>query len=1323
MEQPSANTEQAITDAVDTAVSEGGAYEIIRKRLDEQGKQLNILTQALNEARLAEFGSTEMRITQRIRVRTDNNCVPRDIVQVGDQLLFGFNVFIGLKKETQIGDVFSLFQLQSQEGEEDTEMVSVPLKNSFLDDARFTHDFEELYRYYKHTKLVQLSSKQGKLLAGFQIGERLTDLRVFRWSLKPDGSVDQYIDNRGEHDIQLPPSHDFEWTACTREDSVNGRHPHYNILDQIFVETIGGDLTVKVENNTEDGLGIYREPVEDATQSLDDADIHYAALGSLILLKVLPYREEVWRYLVFNHLTQKVTRIDAIGESCVQLPEDHGLIFPGGYYLQNGEHKTFDDPLAGMRFKRRIRSPNGEDMLYVFYEPEAGVVGLFAYNLITKSLQNPIYAHGYALADDGKIVLFTAGDEPTRVHPMQVWETPYVSEEFASQTPASNSFFGRIGNAELVRGISSLFSLGKTLSSKTVSARHYDEMSQSALKLFDSYYWLDAPETKAINTLVREISQTAELVIDEFEKVESIRQQSLKAMQAAEEQQRNLMAAVRSEGWNNAEQYVNALSKLRQQRGHLATLKDQRYIDLTRLQQLDDELSTAQEDLSEETVRFLSDEQALAPWFKRIEEINHEVQQANTRALLTPLIDNTEQLAGELDLISELMSSLKVDDATVRTRIIDGISEVYALLNQSKAHAKHKHDDLGSEEALAQFSAQFKLFSQSIANALGMATTPDKCDEQLSRLLVQLEELESQFSDFEQFLGDIMSKREEVYESFESHKQQLIEARQRKAQSVKDAAERILSSINHRTTKLTSADDLHTFFAADALVLKSAELVERLRELDSSVIADDMEARLKALKDQALRALRDQTDLYEGGGNIIKLGKHRFSVNTQPLDLTIIPRQDQLNIQLTGTDFYAPLEDETLNALKPYWSMSLASETEQVYRAEYLAWLVLEQLQNAPKGTALNLMSDNNALAEYVRTFAAPRYQEGYQKGIHDHDACQILQPILPVLEPADLLRFDPMTRAIAQLFWVNLETVLGISSTRAESAFSLHTENTKVQQIQQDWIARAQSAKQMQKAFGSDRALRQLEANIAESVNRFLEKQPFPPLNGDAIPSAIQIARYLVAELSHSQPAFITSRYGRELADELQHALDEDSWRQYQETLNSLSGQVVSRWQLTLAWLGALVEHKKKAHLAHYLPEAAALINAHQRMEWRICEANTEIDVKGLLGDHPTLKNQTLTFSLDSFLSRMSQHHEQTIPRYRQYLKLRQNIIDSQRKALKLESFKPKPLTSFVRNRLINEAYLPIIGDNLAKQMGTLGDNKRTDLMGLLMMISPRLR
>ena len=81
---------------VENAVAEGGAYELIRKRLISQGRELEAHTRQLNDARLEEFGSAEMSILSNTRIRTENNCIARDIVQVGDLLLFGYNVFIGL---------------------------------------------------------------------------------------------------------------------------------------------------------------------------------------------------------------------------------------------------------------------------------------------------------------------------------------------------------------------------------------------------------------------------------------------------------------------------------------------------------------------------------------------------------------------------------------------------------------------------------------------------------------------------------------------------------------------------------------------------------------------------------------------------------------------------------------------------------------------------------------------------------------------------------------------------------------------------------------------------------------------------------------------------------------------------------------------------------------------------------------------------------------------------------------------------------------------------------------------------------------------------
>lgn len=87
---------------LDSAVAEGGAYEILRKRLTDQGQQLSQRAIELNDLRLEEFGHSQMDIIGRIRIRSENNCQARDIVRVGEWLLFGYNVFLGLKKKLKL---------------------------------------------------------------------------------------------------------------------------------------------------------------------------------------------------------------------------------------------------------------------------------------------------------------------------------------------------------------------------------------------------------------------------------------------------------------------------------------------------------------------------------------------------------------------------------------------------------------------------------------------------------------------------------------------------------------------------------------------------------------------------------------------------------------------------------------------------------------------------------------------------------------------------------------------------------------------------------------------------------------------------------------------------------------------------------------------------------------------------------------------------------------------------------------------------------------------------------------------------------------------
>lgn len=1287
--------------ALEAAVAEGGAYEILRRRLSDLGGQLRGAAQNLNQRRLTEFGKSELTIEARVRIRTENNCLARDIVQVGGLLLFGYNVFIGLKKETRVEDVFSLYRLAEEGG--NYEAVAVPLANTFLADSTFLRDFSELYTYYKDTSLLQLSLWEGKLLASFKIGLKISDVRVFRWAVSADGQTVTYIDNRGERDIKLPPAHDFQWIRTGRENAVGGRHPHMNILDTVFVETVGGDLTVKLENNTEDGLGVYREEVLDKTQSLDDGQIEYAQVGSLILLKILPYRETVWRYLVYNTLTRDVRRIDAIGQACIELPDDHGLIFPGGYYLQSGEWKSFDLSMEGMLFRRQRRSPNGEDVLYVFYDPEKGRLALFNYNLIERTLSPPVLGNGYTLFDDGRMVLFEdKGDEAGRIHPMQIWHTPFYSDEHEAQAKVTNTVLSRVGNADLVRGISDLYNVVKAVESPRVSSALYNQLSGDTARLFDDYFWMKDEENFQVAAILREIAKTGELVIDEYEKVESIRAQAERAWREAASAQKELLTKLVPDAWHNIREYSEGLESIQQHRGHLISLRSLRYMDLAQIDQLEAALKTREDEVAQAASLFLANDQALAPYTTAIAQLDGQLVKVPNVAALNALSTDLEQINGDLSTLSELISRLPFEDSQVQTRIIENISEVYAKANQTRARLATRRRELGGVEDQARFGARFKLLGQSLASALSQAADPERCDEELARLLMQLEELESQFGEHEEFLSDILQKRVEILEAFESHKQTLLDGRQKRAQALADSGLRILETLPRRTARFATIDEINAFFAADPMVRKIRELSASLRELKDSVKADDLDSRFKAARDQALRGLRDKADLYEDGGSTIRLGpRHRFSVNTQELDLTVLPYEGQLCLSLTGTDFREPVSDPQLESLKDYWPMVIESESSVVSRAEFLAYDILLAAEAERDGLSDSRVRAGLAkpeeLEKLVAAYAAPRYREGYEKGIHDRDAFLILQKVLPLVDSAGLLRFSPGARALAMVYWQKVRQEAGPST----------------------WVECARTSYGLSQIYHHEGCLKSLRADIEKGLVKFLGENDI-----DLTPDCVaQAAEFLSLTLARQPEEFVCGKYAQILYRQLRSQLEERHlWSGYANMQRGHSERLASRWLTMTGWLRGLTSQPEFASLAPYVDEAAALaiVENNGEINVKFSEADLTAEVEGLMSSHPNIKDGRLTVVLDNFFSRLRHHHRQVRPGFAAYQKLRYALLERERDRLRLSEFKPKPLTSFVRNRLIDDVYLPIIGDNLAKQMGAAGAARRSDLMGLLMLISP---
>ena len=137
---------------------QGSNYEIIRARLDEQARELRKRAETLNARREDLFGSTQMTVVGQDRIRTENACVPQDIVPIGNRLLFGYNVQFGLKKTTTVADVFSLHRFE-RDGD-GFAISGVPDGNddNFLGEREFVNHFDEIYTYYSGVRTASAAS-------------------------------------------------------------------------------------------------------------------------------------------------------------------------------------------------------------------------------------------------------------------------------------------------------------------------------------------------------------------------------------------------------------------------------------------------------------------------------------------------------------------------------------------------------------------------------------------------------------------------------------------------------------------------------------------------------------------------------------------------------------------------------------------------------------------------------------------------------------------------------------------------------------------------------------------------------------------------------------------------------------------------------------------------------------------------------------------------------------------------------------------------------------------------------------------------------------
>lgn len=419
------------------------------------------------------------------------------------------------------------------------------------------------------------------------------------------------------------------------------------------------------------------------------------------------------------------------------------------------------------------------------------------------------------------------------------------------------------------------------------------------------------------------------------------------------------------------------------------------------------------------------------------------------------------------------------------------------------------------------------------------------------------------------------------------------------------------------------------------------------------------------------------------GDDYVKFGRHTFAAHKQELGLSLTPKDDQMCLHLSGTSFFQPIEDEAIEAAHDLWEQALVSENDRVYRAEYLAYSLIQNSE---------FTIQNSQLASAIQS----RPQEGYVKGVHDEDAARILEAIQSRAAALGSLRYSPAVRVLARFCYDFLFDKK--QKREAQLAAAAKLKGFSNLSSQYDWLIEV------------------LAEDMAGSAKNFFSASP-------------QLAARYLFEVKTSDEAHRISLAAGELHDGFQVFLKKKKAKTaFTDSLKSLSDPQ-QRFAQIRVWVDLFLHDDSTPEVPQtvspsgvedYGDELAFLLLSDSFDKNLVSEVSDMIELNGLNGSHPLVEDGRYAVNFHAFMARLEAFTQNDVPRYEGFLKRRHELIQEAEKQLKPSRFKAAPMPGFVRNRLIDRVYLPLIGENLAKQIGAEGDNQRADRQGMLLLISP---
>jgi len=187
---------------------EGGSYDVIRKRLLEAGRRAGGQGRDAQHAAQEGLRRRELALIANERIRTEHNCIARDLVSVAGHMLFGFQVFMGLKTETGVSDVFASTSSRRRTATSGTSRRCPsrgPARSSPT--KGFVKELRDTFKYYsKDARLLRLKRTDTALGSPpCRVGATVRDAKVFRWAIDSAGRL-TYMDARATRRSSLRSS-------------------------------------------------------------------------------------------------------------------------------------------------------------------------------------------------------------------------------------------------------------------------------------------------------------------------------------------------------------------------------------------------------------------------------------------------------------------------------------------------------------------------------------------------------------------------------------------------------------------------------------------------------------------------------------------------------------------------------------------------------------------------------------------------------------------------------------------------------------------------------------------------------------------------------------------------------------------------------------------------------------------------------------------------------------------------------------------------------------------------------------------------------------